>query len=99
MAETIYSAIVTDKQIKINVSKTIEVYIRLLTDSPSVKLTRRVLDTGIPSKDGKNKCGITVCCQVSVIINPGSPSKIEADACRACIFTTTRGAQPPLVCN
>ena len=55
MAETIYSAIVTDKQIKINVSKTIEVYIRLLTDSPSVKLTRRVLDTGIPSKDGKNK--------------------------------------------
>ena len=99
MAEVIYPAVVTDKQIKINNFKTIEVYVRLLTDNPSVKLINRVLDTDIPSEDGRNKCEITVDSQASIIINPGSPSKIEAPACRSCRFTTVRGAQPPLICR
>ncbi len=97
MAEIIYRAVVTDMQVKVW-SGPVEIYVHLLTDDP-VNLIDRVLNTGIELKNGEG-CNVDVGDKVSIIANPGQPSKIEADACKLCVFTKARGAKPPLlVCN
>jgi len=69
------------------------IYAQLITNLP------KALKTGIPSDNGRNECGINEGDEVSVITNSPFPSKIEADACKTCRFTTARGAKLPLVCN
>src|SRR3989338_90168 len=98
MAERIYRAVVTDMQLKKRTSGPVEIYTHLLTENPNVKQKDRVLNTGIPLGRGEG-CNIEIDDQVSVIINEGEPSSIEAVACRSCVFTKARGAKLPLVCR
>ena len=96
MAERIYPAVVTDMQVKGRTSGPVQIYVHLL--DPEIKPQDRVLNTGILLSRGEG-CNVKIDDQVSIFINEGQPSSIEADACKSCVFTTARGAKPPLVCN